>query len=491
MKKDRQTSFLFHDYETFGINPALDKPVQFACIRTDLNFNIIEKPKILYCSQSYDYLPNPESVIITGITPQYANLYGINEAEFAKNIYEIFSVTHTCIVGYNNIVFDDEFTRHLFYRNFYDPYDYIWKNKNSKLDIINILRACYVLRPSGINWPNNSLNIPSFKLQDICTANGIKFTNYHDAITDVYATLKVAQLIKKAQPKLFNFCFKLREKIKLIQLINKFIMMPLIYISSIFGSQKLNIGMILPIIWHPKNLNVIIVCDLSENLDSLFMLTANKLKEHLFIPKKHYNHSLSIPIKLINLNKCPILIPINILYSTDIQRIPLNLDFCFNNVIKLRNYMEIKNKIFKIFNKPFDYDQSNNVDTQLYSGFFNQEDRKKMKIIRETPPTKLSSLKLNFNDHRLHHLFFRYKARNYLHILTKSEKIIWIQEIRNIITIENIIKYIKTLKELLILYHNDNKKKEKLIDLKNYITLIIMKLYDESTIKNKIKNLIK
>ena len=41
--KQRPT-FLFHDYETFGIHPALDRPAQFAALRTDSEFNVIREP---------------------------------------------------------------------------------------------------------------------------------------------------------------------------------------------------------------------------------------------------------------------------------------------------------------------------------------------------------------------------------------------------------------------------------------------------------------
>ena len=65
-----QSTFLFHDYETFGTSPSLDRPAQFAAIRTDADFNIIGEPEVFYCKPADDYLPQPEAVLITGITPQ-------------------------------------------------------------------------------------------------------------------------------------------------------------------------------------------------------------------------------------------------------------------------------------------------------------------------------------------------------------------------------------------------------------------------------------
>ena len=37
-----QPGFLFHDYETFGTSPSLDRPSQFAAIRTDADLNEID-----------------------------------------------------------------------------------------------------------------------------------------------------------------------------------------------------------------------------------------------------------------------------------------------------------------------------------------------------------------------------------------------------------------------------------------------------------------
>lgn len=107
-------SFFIYDYESFGINPASDRPAQFAGIRTDADFNIIGEPIMLYCKQTNDYLPAPEAVMVTGITPQECNEKGIPEPEFAAKILAEFSQPNTCVMGYNNIRYDDEMTRYTF-----------------------------------------------------------------------------------------------------------------------------------------------------------------------------------------------------------------------------------------------------------------------------------------------------------------------------------------------------------------------------------------
>ena len=133
-------TFLWHDYETFGRDPARDRPVQFASIRTDENLDEIEDGTMIYCRQSPDYLPDPGSCSVHGVLPQAANKNGLNEWEFAHTIHELMAAPETCTVGFNSIRFDDEFTRQLLFRNLFDPYSREWRNNNSRWDLIDVVR---------------------------------------------------------------------------------------------------------------------------------------------------------------------------------------------------------------------------------------------------------------------------------------------------------------------------------------------------------------
>ena len=107
-------TFLWHDYETFGIDPRRDRPAQFAAIRTDADLNPLGEPLMWYCQPGNDYVPDPASCLITGITPQLAFERGVSEREFAARIEAEMARPGTISVGYNTIRFDDEFTRFLF-----------------------------------------------------------------------------------------------------------------------------------------------------------------------------------------------------------------------------------------------------------------------------------------------------------------------------------------------------------------------------------------
>src|SRR5512137_2499177 len=190
---DIQT-FYWHDYETFGTDPQRDRPVQFAGLRTDIDFNVINDPLVIYCKPAADCLPNPDSCLITGITPQLAEQKGVCEAEFIGWIHQQLAQPNTCTLGYNNLRFDDEVTRNCLYRNFYDPYVREWQNGNSRWDMIDVVRAARALRPEGINWPVNEEGNPSFRLDQLTKANNIAHEAAHDALSDVHATIAITRL---------------------------------------------------------------------------------------------------------------------------------------------------------------------------------------------------------------------------------------------------------------------------------------------------------
>ena len=56
-------SLFWHDYETSGINPSFDQPLQFAGIRTNENLDIIGDPIVLICKPHLEYYP-----IATGLS---------------------------------------------------------------------------------------------------------------------------------------------------------------------------------------------------------------------------------------------------------------------------------------------------------------------------------------------------------------------------------------------------------------------------------------
>ncbi|ELY2855508.1 exodeoxyribonuclease I [Cronobacter dublinensis] len=468
-----QPTFLFHDYETFGKSPSLDRPAQFAALRTDENFNVIGEPEVFYCKPADDYLPQPEAVLITGITPQVALARGENEAEFARRIHALFTVPKTCVVGYNNVRFDDEVTRNIFYRNFYDPYAWSWQHDNSRWDLLDVMRACYALRPEGIVWPENSDGLPSFRLEHLTVANGIDHANAHDAMADVHATIAMAQLVKTRQPRMFDYLYTYRSKQKLATLIDIVQMKPLVHVSGMFGAWRGNTSWIAPIAWHPDNRNAVIVVDLAGDISPLLELDADALRERLYTPKAALGDDSAVPVKLVHLNKCPVLAQANTLRPEDAERLGIDRQHCHNNLKVLRDAPQVREKLVALFAEAPPFPPTSNVDAQLYDGFFSDADRAAMRIVLQTPPQNLPALDITFVDKRIEKLLFNYRARNFPGTLSEPEQQRWLNHRRDVFTPEFLQAYAQELEMLYNQYESDKEKTALLKALYQYAQEIV------------------
>ncbi len=426
MPSKTQNTLFWHDYETFGANPAKDRPSQFAGIRTDMDLNIIEEPVTFYCKLANDYLPSPEAILITGITPQLANQKGMPEAEFMDKVHQQFSQENTCVVGYNSIRFDDEVSRYGFYRNFFDPYAREWQNGNSRWDIIDLVRACYAFRPDGINWPQKEDGSPSFKLEQLTVANGLSHEKAHDAMSDVYATIGMAKLIKSVQPKLFDYYFSLRKKQEVSKLIDVLEMKPLVHVSSKISALNGCTTLIAPLAYHSTNKNAVICVNLAMDVTPLIELTAEQIRERMYTRRDDLaEDELPIGLKQIHINKSPFLAGAKSLTDENAARLDIDKAFAREQYKKLRQHPEIREKLVAVFDLHSDREITD-PDLQLYSGgFFSHADKAKMEMIRNTKPMNLAALELTFDDERLPEMLFRYRARNYPETLNDSELMRW------------------------------------------------------------------
>ena len=425
-------SFYWHDYETFGVDPVHDRPSQFAGVRTDADLNIIEDPLVIYCKPADDYLPSPQACLITGITPQKALQDGYPEAEFIAQINEAFSQPGTCAVGYNSLRFDDEVTRHTLYRNLRDPYGREWQNGNSRWDIIDMVRLTYALRPEGINWPKKEDGSPSFRLEELTVANGIAHEAAHDAMSDVLATIAVAKLIKEKQPKLFDFVLKHKDKHSARQMLDTATLKPVFHISAKYPATRGCCALVAPVAEHPTNKNQVIVYDLREDPTELINASPEQIRERVFTSQAELGEGVSrFPLKGVQLNKCPVLAPANMLSTLSKERLAeleLDGDVLRTNLAKLRNAPDLSARIAQAFDHQFDGSDLTDPDEQLYAGgFISNTDREKLNWLISEPVETLGEHEVRFEDERLPEMLFRYRARNYPATLDGEEMERWEQ----------------------------------------------------------------
>ncbi|ALN18318.1 exodeoxyribonuclease I [Ectopseudomonas mendocina] len=418
------SSIFWYDYETTGINPRCDRPLQVAGIRTDEALNEIGEPLNIYCRPSDDILPHPAACLVTGIDPQRLQQLGLDEGEFMTRVHAALSAPGTCGAGYNSLRFDDEVTRFSLYRNFFDPYAREWQGGNSRWDLIDLVRTAYALRPEGIEWPEEDGRV-SLKLERLTQANGIDHGQAHDALSDVRATIGLARLLRERQPRLYDFLYQLRSKQRVMDQIR--LLQPVLHVSGRFSAARHYLAPVLPLAWHPRNRNALIVCDLQADPSPLLELDADTLRSRLYTRREELAEGeLPVPLKLLHINRCPVVAPLSVLRDTDRQRLQLDWSHCERNVEMLRDAQPLwQDKLTDIYREE-SFAASSDPEQQLYDGFIGDRDRRLCEQVRSAQPQSLANDKWPFDDARLPELLFRYRARNFPDSLSPDEGQRWV-----------------------------------------------------------------
>lgn len=420
-------TFYWHDYETFGADPKRDRPAQFAGIRTNEALQEIGDPLVLYCKPARDYLPHPEACLLTGITPQLAEQQGMPEVKFIKRIHAELSHPGTCGAGYNSLRFDDEVTRFTLYRNFYEPYAREWQHGNSRWDIIDLARMTYALRPDGITWPQHVDGQPSFRLEDLTSANGLVHNAAHDALSDVRATIALARLLRAQQPRLYDWLFQLRDKRKTASQLNLSSHHPVVHTTRMYPAQNGCTSLVMPLITEPGNSNSVLVYDLRHDPEAFLSLDSADLHQLLFTRQDALPEGTQrLPVKAIKTNKCPALAPRNTLDDETAERIGMDLHSCHRNWQTLLAHPDFFERVATAYSSQT-FEPAGDVDSALYDGFFDQTDQYYSAQVRRASPQDLATSCFDFHDSRLPELLFRYRARNWPETLTTDESERWQQ----------------------------------------------------------------
>ncbi|WP_282266107.1 exodeoxyribonuclease I [Stenotrophomonas sp. PS02298] len=420
-------SFLFYDLETFGQDPRRTRIAQFAAVRTDANLKVIDEPVSFYVKPADDLLPSPIATLITGITPQHALAEGVSEAEAFARINELMSKPQTCTLGYNTLRFDDEFVRYGLFRNFHDPYEREWRSGNSRWDLLDMLRLVHALRPDGINWPKREDGATSFKLEHLALANDVREGDAHEALSDVYATIGMARRFREAQPRMWDYALRLRDKRYVGSLLDVVAMEPVLHISMRYPASRLCAAPVLPLARHPHINNRVIVFDLEGDIEPLLELSVEEITARLYTRAADLPEGQQrIPLKEVHLNKVPALVAWNHLRDADFERLAIDPAVIEAKAVKLRALApQLAEKARQVFARERVNDGPIDADASLYDGFLAEGDKGLLSKVRTAPPEALAELEQRFRDPRLPELLFRYRARNHPQTLDATAHSRW------------------------------------------------------------------
>ncbi len=430
-------TFFFYDLETTGFSAKHDRIMQFAGQRTDLDLNPIGEPYNFLIRLNKDVLPSPGAISVTGITPQKTLEEGYTEAEAVKILVEQVFTPETIAVGFNNIRFDDEFVRYLFWRNFVDPYAWTYADGRSRWDLLDVVRLVRAIRPDGIKWPLNQDGQPTNRLELLSKINGLEHTKAHDAMSDVEALIGLTKLIKDKQPKMYDYLLNLRDKNKVKQLVNLDQPKAFVYASGRLGREWSKTSVFYPI--NKDDRDNLVVYNLRFDPTPFIGKSATQIIE--YVNQEYYDKEADrvvspVFVKQLRANRCPAVAPLGVLDDSAWANIKLDLETVKKHLQILLDNPQIGLAFSQIFTekaKKWDNQPSEKLaEAKLYDGFVaNSSDKRKMTEIYNLKTDFVAEYQPDFIDSRLNDLWLGYKARSFTKALTDEERAIWQQRIND------------------------------------------------------------
>lgn len=338
---------------------------------------------------------------------------GIPEHELFLKLRSKLQTGNTCIIGYNNISFDDHFLRFGMYRNLFPAYDHEHNRGNSRLDFLNIVRLTGALRPDGLTWPMVD-GIPTFALGPLAEANNIEIDGAHDALVDVNMTLALARKVKAAQPKLWDYTYRLRKRDLARELLNPNTKQAVLHVSPKYGNTRYCLAPVLPVLQHPEYSNRVFAIDVESNIDLLLSKSADELASMLFEqtetdeptdPKDRIN------ISLIALNQAPMVATLKALLPENVKRLKLDTQKVESNIGKLRRANDLPNKLLDIFSLRTGIATPQTAEEALYEGLISDRDQAECIRFWKQWKSTHSWITARFEDRRLRDLHTRLKTK--------------------------------------------------------------------------------
>ena len=180
-------------------------------------------------------------------------------------------------------------------------------------------------------------------------------------------------------------------------------MTPIVHTSSKVSSAHGCTSWFAPLTYHPVNKNAVICVDLARDISPLLSLTSEEIKTRLYTRYDELGpDELPIPVKLIHVNKCPMIAPAKTLLPENAERLAIPRKTCLDNLALLKSHAELRDKLSDVFASS-DFDEAKpDAEQALYGGnFFSHGDKAQMNILRGLSPEQLANHPFQFEDERL------------------------------------------------------------------------------------------
>jgi len=414
-------TILWFDFETFGSlprpwdrgrqgpYPRRDRPAQFGAIRTDLELQPVGEEIEIHCLPSVEEPPAIGACLVTGITPQDVT-EGYEESSFIEKVLAVLGRPGTTSTGWNSLGYDDEIVRFAAWRNLLPPYDREWMDGNARFDLLAAFRFAWATgRREGIEWPSYDDGAVSLSLGDLAAVNGFDAhaAEAHDALADVRATIDLARLLKRVQPRLWSYAFGLRRKKEVAALVDRRFE-PFVLCDRGIGAARGHATVAVAIDQLDTNGRLLI--DLHGDPAEIMDLEPRQLHARFHRLDRELPR---VPVRRLRTNKLPMVATPRVLDATENGWSGLGLDpeTVAHRVTFVReNHARIRERLRLVADDP---PEAEDVDPEelLYGGFPSRADSMAMRDAREGGPDAIRRLMRQTEDDRIEELAFRFLAR--------------------------------------------------------------------------------
>jgi exodeoxyribonuclease-1 len=384
-------SFVFYDCETTGTEPAFDQILQFAAIRTDADFNEVDRFEVR--SRLLPHIvPSPGALAVTGMSieditnPAQPSHYQMVRAIHAK----LSAWSPAIFLGYNSIKFDEDLLRQALYQTLHPPY-LTNTGGNCRGDVMKLAQAASALAPCVLEIPAPE-GKPLFKLGLLAAANGIELANAHDALSDVEATLQLCRLIRERAPELWSNFLRNLPKTAAHQFVtneSRFVAVefyynkPVAYVGTLIG-------------FDPKQPSTALVADLSVDLQELCGASDQELTARAKRAPK--------PIRRLKLNTAPTLVRVKEAPQCLLARLPSD-DIQQQQLALLKTDPLLGQRLANAhLATQKEYDAPLYVEQRIYDGFVGPADTKRMAAFHQAPWAERPAILARIEDPRVREL---------------------------------------------------------------------------------------
>ena len=196
--------YVFYDTETTGTETAFDQILQFAAIKTDDDFNELDRINVR-CRLLPHIIPAPGALRATGVTPDMLTDPSLpTHYEAIRQIRaKLLKWSPATFIGFNSLGFDEDLLRQAFFQTLHPAY-LTNTGGNGRSDAMRIAHAASIYAPASINVPTNERGRETFRLEYLAPANGYNHDQAHEAMADVEATIYMARLVRNREPAIWE-----------------------------------------------------------------------------------------------------------------------------------------------------------------------------------------------------------------------------------------------------------------------------------------------